>query len=247
MKCNRYGIVLRLLACTALLMLATSAFAQKVSEETPPDQGPAANCDLTGYKSVSVTYSPAISVPDNNPAGVTTPPLALPDDGDIIADLVVNVGLTSTWVGDLVATLTYDPDCNPATPGSVASTFLCRPRGTAAGSPAPCGTTATAGCLGDLLATNSYTWDDAATGPAMADGVCPSTIVTGCYKPSPGGSPLSIFRNQPKGGCFTLSVSDRAGADFATIRSLTVNVRNTRPIAVEPKSWGEIKVLYGNE
>jgi hypothetical protein len=87
-------------------------------------------------------------------------------------------------------------------------------------------------------------FDDSAAA-AVADGTCVTPIAAGCYKPSVnGGSPLSVFRNRHKGGCWYLNVSDRAGGDTGTINSWSVHIKNQPPIAVEATTWGNVKTIY---
>jgi hypothetical protein len=81
----------------------------------------------------------------------------------------------------------------------------------------------------------------------VADGTCTSagTIAAGCYHPSSqGGSPLAVFKNLRKGGCWYLNVSDRAGGVTGTINSWSVHIKNQGLVGVETVSWGTVKHLY---
>jgi hypothetical protein len=235
-----YNTIPRTLACLALA--ATAAWAdEKPSEATDPIELQA-NCDLTGYKNCIQTFSPPVAVPDNNAAGVTVGPCQLPDDGMLIADVIIDLKMSHTFVGDLIVTVGYDETCDGAIDAQ--AVVLCRPRGTGTTTPAPCGTGTGFGCGGNLVSTTTYLWDDTAAGP-MAEGVCPTTIPGGCYGPSTaGGSPLAVFEGRRKGGCWFLNVADRAGLDTGSIDEWSVHILNEVPIAVEQASWAGVKVLY---
>lgn len=241
----RYAKVLSLFAMMALF--AVPAFAQGEKEilegdviDYPP--GALINCDLTGYKNVSQTFAPPATVPDADPNGGTFGPITLAADGSLIQDVVLSMNMAHTWVGDLVIDLIYDLDCDPAT-ANVSTRVLCRPRGTAAGPPTPCGTTVTAGCAGNLVAGSLYQWTDGIATP-MAEGVCPTNIPAGCFHNSTvGGGLMAVFNGLPKGGCWSLFISDNAGGDLLILNSWQVSVLNS-PTAAVPSSWGTVKTLY---
>jgi hypothetical protein len=241
----RYAKVLSLFAMMAFL--AVPAFAQGEKEvlggdvvDYPP--GALVNCDLTGYKSVEIVYPVPQAIPDDNPAGFTLGPISLAADGSLIQDVVLSVNMAHTWVGDIVMDLTYDEDCTAGTP-NVTTRVLCRPRGTATGPPAPCGATATAGCSGNLVATNLYQWTDGIATP-MTEGACPATIPSGCFHNSTvGGGLMSVFNGLRKGGCWTLFASDNAALDQGSISRWQVSVLNS-PTAAVPSTWGSVKTLY---
>lgn len=235
-----YSSILRALVC-CMALLATAAWAEeKVPAETDPIEVQA-NCDLTGYKSY---FGPGGTIPDNVAAGATFGPIPTPSEplGDLIADVIIDIKMDHTWVGDLIVTVGYDQGCDGAIDAS--AVLLCRPRGTGTTTPAPCGTGTGFGCSGNLSCTNVYLWDDAAAAP-MAEGVCPTAIAGGCYLPATvGGSPLSVFENRIKDGCWYLNVADRAGADTGQVCEWSVHILNAPPIAVEQANWGGVKVLY---
>lgn len=241
-----YAKVLSLFAMMALL--AVPAFAQVKDElggeviDYPP--GALVNCDLTGYKSVEQVFQPARAIPDNVAAGTTLGPITLAADGTLIQDVVLSMNLAHTWVGDLISTLTYDQDCSPATP-NVSTRVLCRARGTDAVHAVPCGTGTGFGCSSNLIAANLYQWTDGIA-TAMAEGVCPGTTVNipaGCFHNSAAGGLMSVFNGLPKGGCWTLNISDNAAADTGTVTRWQVSVLNS-PTAAVPATWGTVKTLY---
>jgi hypothetical protein len=122
---RRYSTILRSLVCLALV--ATAAWAEEKVPNDVPGEGIVANCDLTGYKSEVRTFNPGIAVPDNNPAGVTTPAIQFAADGSTIADVVIDILMTHTWIGDIVATVQYDETCDGTVDAT--SVVICRPRG----------------------------------------------------------------------------------------------------------------------
>jgi hypothetical protein len=241
----RYAKVLPLFAMMAFL--AVPAFADK-SEidgdviDYPP--GALVNCDLTGYKSAEQVLSPARAIPDNNPLGTTVGPITIAADGSLINDVVLSVNMAHTWVGDLVMDLTYDQDCAAATP-NVTVRVLCRARGLDASSPPPCGTGTGFGCSSNMIAANLYQWTDGIATP-MTEGVCPGSAVnlpSSCFHNSSLGGLMSSFNGLPKGGCWTLTVSDNAAADTGSISRWQVSVLNS-PTAAVPSTWGSVKTLY---
>jgi subtilisin-like proprotein convertase family protein len=137
------------------------------------------------------TPSPAIAIPDNNPAGVNDV-LALPA-GQSLANLRLKLQVNHSYVGDLVATLTRN---------TTTVTAIDRP-----GSPAT-----TNGCTSDNI---DVTLDDTAATPV--EGVCSATppAIAGVLRPN---NPISApFAGADPVGNWTLNVSDRVNADVGTI------------------------------
>ena len=261
-KRNVVWMRLRALSLAAIGVLALGAAGappaqaqvnRKVEDLLPPVVLVGPNCDITGYKGEQRQFVPPLLVPDNDPLGVTTPPIPIFDDGDLLDDVVVALQMSHTWVGDLIVTVTYDLECGgPAAPAAVpvSATLVCRPDGSGDPNqtPLPCGNSATAqGCASDLDCNNFYRFSD--EGPGIL-GVGPScatsaTILpSGCYKPGVGGSSLAVFRGMHKGGCWTLHVSDNALLDTGFICSWGVFVRNQHPVPTLQTSWGKVKNHY---
>jgi len=231
-----------LMLTVGALLIAGTALAQgkTASDITGPNSGP--NCDLSNYKSSYRVLTPPLAIPDNNPAGVVVGYIDQPADGTIFDDVILDVQMSHTWIGDLIMTLDYFQDCAAAVP--IASTrVLCRQRGTNASAPVPCGSDASGfGCSGDLSCNNTYYFSDDAVAP-MAEGTCATAIASGCYKPASGNS-MAVFRGLAKGGCFRLSVSDNASADIGTVCSWSIHTRNTGPVEALTSSWGKLKAIY---
>jgi hypothetical protein len=241
-----------LIAVAALCMLAVPAFAdskEEVEDGTVamPLPETLANCDLTGYKSFQTTFTTPLAIPDNSPAGVTTPNLATTADGTNFTDVILQINAAHTWVGDLVVDLVYDPDCDPAT-ANVSQRIVCRPRGNSAQAPAPCNAGVTGfGCSSNLICANTYRFTDAigtAIGEQATACVDATNIASGCFRPSTqGAGTFAAFNGLPKGGCFRMTVSDNAAADTGTICGWGVHVLNSAtPNAAA--SWGSVKTLY---
>jgi hypothetical protein len=166
----------------------------------------------------------------------------VPANGDSIGDVVLEIGIRHTWVGDLRARLDYDENSDGTT--DVSCTFLCRP-----GRPVPCDSAGTGvGCSSrlacDLGAT--YLFDDA-TSSTMPVSNCTSarTIEAGCYKPTGiGAGRLSVFEHHLQGGRWTLFVSDNAAEDTGALCQWAVHVKNAPLVALTPVSWGQMKRLF---
>jgi len=253
---SRLARILALAACVLALASAAS-YAQvgpihggKVEDNGLPVTMIGPDCDVTAYKGEERQFSPPLDIPDSNPAGVTTPPIVIPADGDNIDDVIVKLLASHSWVGDLIVTVNYYVDCNPAVP-PVSAVLLCRPdaNGDLASTPIPCGTNANGlGCSSDLSCNNTYSFSDDAAASLGVGAFCGATsatvLPTGCYKPSVGGTPLAVFRGLPKGGCWTLTVSDNASLDTGVLCGWSVFLRNQHPTPTKGASWGLVKGTY---
>jgi hypothetical protein len=186
-----------------------------------------------------------VAIPDNVAGGVLLGPIFMPPDGDLVNDVVLEVKMAHTWVGDLIADLVYDPDCTGTAPG-IPVRVLCRARGTSTQARTPCGTsTTTFGCSGDLVVANNYFFSDEGVNPMGVGTTCPTTIASGCYRQSDqGGGSFSTWRGLPKGGCWYLQISDNAGADTGGVSQWAVWVRNQRPVPATAATWGSVKNIY---
>lgn len=242
MNRKRCARVLPLVACSALMACASSAFAADVKDTQGP--GPTvpvitANCDLVDHKMEAQTFSPPATVPDNNPAGVTFGPIVLPADGMFVGHVVMELDCSHSWIGDLIVRLDYDENSDDVIDAT--STVICRPGRT--GSCGPIGG-AGLGCGSNFTTGAVYRFDDTTT-VSLPETVCNSTnIPGGCYRPTGlGAGPLSVFKDRTKGGRWWLFVSDNAPTDVFTLTRWSVHILNT-PVAVAPTSWGQVKVLY---
>ncbi len=164
---------------------------------------PVITCGPDPSISATVSDSPALAIPDNDPVGVTST-LTVTEDFTI-EDLDVNLDITHTWVGDLITTIT--------SPAGTSVIIVDRIGGTGTG----------VGCSGDdILAT----LDDAATSPI--EGVCGSGVpsIDGTFSPN---NPLSAFNGESTLGDWTITISDNAGGDTGTLNSwgLTYSYANT--------------------
>ena len=190
-------------------------------------------CPLTGYKSAIMTGN----FPIADLGSVTVGPLPTPPDGSFISDVIVDLQIQHTWVGDLIASVSWDDDCNPATPSIGPVNVLCRQLLVG------CATSGCCGCSGDLICANTYEFSDAAVAE-LGDPSCTTTLAGGCYKPaldSP--NPLSVFDGRLKRGCWYLTVTDNAGGDSGTICAWSIHILN-QLTATEHTSWGSVKALY---
>lgn len=228
-----------LMGLAIVVALAAPAFADTKIDDSQPIDIPTANCDLTGYKTSALAPPGGSPIPDVS--DLFLGPLTFPPEAGTILDVVVGFNLTHTWVGDLIIDIGYDATCDGTV--DAASTILCRPRGTAATTGAPCGTGTGFGASGDFVQANNYRWTDA-TASLISEGVNPTPIASGCYRPSTvGGSPLSTFNGLPKGGCWYAIVGDYAGGDVGTVYRWEINLLNEVTPTVQ-SSWGSVKAIY---
>jgi hypothetical protein len=234
------------LAIAGLTMLFVGATAMSAFADKIPSQGPPTNptdapgiCPTDGYKSIQ---SPTLNlaIPDGSPTGVTTPPLQLPPDGSTILDVVVDLGISHTWIGDLNVQLTYDHDCTAGTAPFGPVSLMCRQQ------LAGCPVDMCCGCLGDL-GTGRYVFGtNGATKEIAADAQgCPAAIPAGCYRQAVESQfAFSVFSGLRKDGCWRLFLQDGAGADVGTLRDWKVSVANQQTTAVESATWGAVKAGF---
>jgi len=223
-------------------MSAMSAFAEKIPSQGPPTN-PTDNpgtCPTDGYKSVtSATLN--LSIPDGSPAGVTTPPLQLAPDGSTILDVVVDLGITHSWIGDLNVQLSYDHDCAAGTPALGPVSLMCRQQ------LAGCPVDGCCGCSGDLLAGGRYVFGtNGSTKEISSDAQgCPTTIPFGCYRSATESQfNFSAFSGLRKDGCWRLFLQDGAGADLGVLQNWKISVANQQTTAVEAATWGAVKAGF---
>jgi len=230
------------LAIAGLTMLfvgatAMSAVAEKIPNDNPPNPADApGQCPTDGYKSVTSTTL-NLTVPDASAAGVTTPPLQLAPDGSTILDVVVDLGLTHTWIGDLNVALRYDHDCTPGTPAFGPVSLMCRQQ------LAGCPVDMCCGCSGDLIGGGRYVFGtNGSTKEIAAAGQCPTPIPFGCYRSAVESQfSFSAFSGLRKDGCWTLFLQDGAGGDVGILQNWKISVANQQTTAVEDATWGAVK------
>ena len=211
-----------------------------VTCNTPPP----VTCDIPNYKGDVIVLPTPLSIPDNNLGGVVVGTLTTPNDGTRFLDVIVSLRMTHTWLGDIVATLSYDESCDGAV--DAVSKFICRP---ARGSCIPT-IGADFGCPSNLVAANTiYVSDASAAVLGTAPFSCGTTafnIPGGCYKGNANADPLSVFDDLRKGGCFSLHIGDNGAGDAGTISEWGVYTLNQSIVPVTPVTWGAIKSLRFN-
>ena len=141
----------------------------------------------------SASASPALAIPDNDPAGISTT-LTVTDDFDI-TDLNVDLDISHTWVGDVIVTIQSPAGTTAIVidqPGVPASTF---------------------GCSGDDILASM---DDEATDPVEDECDAGVPTINGSFIPN---NPLSVFDGESTLGDWILTVSDNAGGDTGTINT----------------------------
>mgnify|MGYP000375852348 CR=1 FL=1 len=153
----------------------------------------------------STSAAPALAIPDNDPAGISTT-MTVTDDF-VITDLNVDLDISHTWVGDMIVTLES-------------------PAGTSVVIVDQMGVPDTQfGCAEDDL---QITLDD--EGAAPIEDECSGSPITGVFTPN---NPLSAFDGESSMGVWTLTVSDNAGGDTGTINSWNL-VYDFDPIVAPP-------------
>jgi len=233
------------LAIAGLTMLlvetaAMSALAEKIPNDSPPNPSDTpGECPVVGYKVVTSSVL-NLTIPDGNPAGVTTPPIQFNPDGTTIVDVVAELAIAHTWVGDLNVRLFYDHDCTPGTAPFGPVSLLCRQQLPG------CPVDMCCGCSGDLSFTETYFWGTNGPNKEMAAGnQCPTAIAGGCYLvASESQFTFPLFSGLRKDGCWSLNLQDGADLDVGMLQSWKIHVANQTTTAIEPSSWGAVKAGF---
>jgi hypothetical protein len=216
-----------------MMFAAGTAMAEKVpGSVTGNGFIPTGDCPTDGYK--DYTGSGA-DIPDNAPGGgLVVGPINAPDDGSTFTDVIVDLELAHTWVGDLNVDVSYDLECDGQ--ADATARIICRPLQSDCD---PAGTTF--GCSDDLAGTYRFSDDGAGDlGAACGAGVFPA----GCYAPSPGGS-LSVFDGLAKGGCFTVYAEDNAAGDTGSVGAVVIwTLNDGGGTPTESVSWGDVKSRF---
>jgi len=216
-----------LVLAIGLLLLAGPALAEKVSGYDNPGTPyqPQGDCPTTDYKSYTGSGGP---IPDSG--SITFGPIVIPDDGSSFSDVVLEVGLTHTWVGDLIIDLVYDGNCDPADGFDATANLACRPDSPACDA---------LGCSSNYAGVYRFSDDGGARIRDVCGGGDP---LPGCYAPE---TPMSAFDMLPKGGCFYLSVSDNAGFDTGNVGAIIVWAENDGgSTPTEAVTWSRIKSTF---
>lgn len=196
-------------------------------------QGPGV-CPLGLYKGVKRNAN--VDIPDNDPNGICLPEIVFWDvPGQIITDVVVDLNIEHTWVGDLVITLCHTSDSGVVTcvdlvnrPGVPQSTF---------------------GCAGDLVSDpeNKYYFSSRPDLEPLGENDCPSAIPAACYGTAPenGANDLSVFNGLALGdGSWQVCLNDNAAGDVGFVYNWSIHVLAEAPVGVDQQSWGNIKASY---
>lgn len=234
-----------------VLLMATSALGRdKTPSPSSPEGGASiqSNCDLRDYTSASQTRVPPDTIPDGVPSGVTVGPIVLSSNGDVIGDVVIELQMTHTYIGDLRILVSYDEGADGTMNAS--SVLMCQPgRNTCPSTGPDCDANqvCTYGCSDNLICSNEYLIDDTGqTGLGLSQwDTCTDTpagiVPGGCYKPV---TPLSVFEGLNRGGRWFLTVEDHEPADNGVICGWAVHVLGSSPTSVSRTSWGRIKTFY---
>ncbi|MFH1864247.1 MAG: hypothetical protein ABIK85_00055 [Candidatus Eisenbacteria bacterium] len=217
-----------LVICLVVCFIITgTALAQKPDEIERPKGADRLNCITDGYD--AYTGGTGGPVPDANPVGATFGPLMTYGTSSI-EDVILNVNISATWIGDVRLWLLYDTDCDGYP--EVTGQLLCRH------SYAGCPADGCCGCSGNL--SGWYGFDDTS---ASIEDLCPSVFAPGCYGPDYDSSGLDVFDDYASGGCFWLFCADGAGGDATSIGGWEVYVL-TAITPVEESTWGMVKAMY---
>ena len=192
-------------------------------------------CPLGEYKASKIDVN--LDIPDNDPTGISTPPINFNlQPGVVVTDVVIDLEIAHTFVGDLIVTLFHDDGA-----GNVLSCDLVQRPGVPQ---------STFGCGGNLVGDPEakYYFGTRADLEAIGEPDCTADIAAGCYAVAPEngvGNGLEIFRGMTVGvGTWHLEISDNAGADLGFVYNWSVHLLCETPISVEDQSWGEVKALY---
>ncbi len=184
--------------------------------------GNGSDCNGATGPVFSSTASFPVSIPDfaNNTPGTASVSVTIPSGSGTISNLGVRVGLTHTWMGDIIMTLSN---------GSNTVDLINR-----AGVPV----SSTVGYNDNFVGQNVFLNTASADLWAVATNVTTHDLPTGTYHPSGAGSAdrpspsLDVFNGSSMAGTWTLTVSDNAGADTGTITAF--QLFNVTPLSCGP-------------
>lgn len=176
----------------------------------------------TAVPGVTQTFNSAtlnLAIPDNNPAGVTTPAIVLPAGISITnaADLKVRINANHTWVGDLIFRVT----------SPCGTTFLFDRPGV------PATTFGNSQNLGGV-----YTFDLSAATILPETNSGPTTIPAGSYLPSNTAGAAHTWAGATfpcaATGNWTLTMSDNGGGDTGSLIDWGIIVTTPSPVVFSP-------------
>ena len=167
-----------------------------------------AACPVPGSGSFCGLSGGVISIPDNDPLGVTDV-LAITDDL-VISDLNVSIRISHTWVGDLSVSLAHGET------GTVVD-LIDQP-----------GTTSGLGCSGDDIDTSL---DDEAALPAEDECSTPAPALGGALLPN---EALTAFDGENILGTWSLTAKDANPGDTGSLDEWCLVVNDPPPPPVTP-------------
>jgi len=220
------------LFCSLLTLGLAPAFAAKRDDIHDVATSVPGLCPVGTYQFVKRNVDAVIS----NVAGeVCAPAIEFWDQpGAMITDVVVDLDIEHTWIGDLTITLCHIPD----TGGVQCVDLLQRP-----GVPQT-----TFGCSADLVSDpeNKYYFSSRPDLEPMGEADCPSAIPAGCYAPAVENTfGFEAFHGTLIGdGSWTLCVTDSAGEDDGFLHNWSMHVLTDSPVGVGTASWGKVKAGY---
>jgi len=239
----RHAVVIRALVLLAPLFGAGRAAAS--APDVEPEFG--AYC-IAGRTPAASWPGPIYTIADNTLDQVAGVERTSDTDPSPLRQIVFQIDIDHTWMGDLVLRLEY-VDCG--TNAVIYGTdLICRPRGTQPTANVPCGTDTERGCSGNLgrsridepqPSPQRYWFSDESPN-IIAIGACPEVLGSGCYEPVDDGA-LAGFIGLPRGGCFRIVVSDWAIGNTGQISSWVVWELDP-PTPALRRSWGRLKSIY---
>lgn len=184
------------------VLLSGETYYWRVSADNACGGNTSATWSFTTLVSDVLCSTPNLSIPDNDPAGVTND-LVIGDPGSI-TDLNVTLDVTHTWVGDLVFELEHVETGTSVVfydrPGVPASTF---------------------GCSGNDI---DATLDDEAATPVEDECGGGVPTIQGSFIPN---NLLAAFDGEDIAGTWRITASDLAGGDTGTLNEWCIDAGTT--------------------
>ena len=105
------GLMAALLLCAPVPLASADTIAGLGAAE--------ATCNASTHRRYSLSWSPSLAIPENDPIGILTPPLPIPDTAYDPWGVGIDLTLSHQYDSDLIVTASCDVQCDGIPEASV--------------------------------------------------------------------------------------------------------------------------------